>query len=66
MHGMYLIPIMHWQHFWQQLECLQRQPLSALRAGTGKQVILNNGLRQPGFESPWGRQLGVYPDSLAA
>src|SRR5208283_1020656 len=47
---------------WQQLECLQKQLLSALRAKTGKRLTHNNGLRQPGFESPWGRHgLRPYP-----
>jgi len=48
---------MHWQWDWQQHECLQKQLLSALRVETSKRLIFNSGLRQPGFESSWGRQL---------
>jgi hypothetical protein len=43
----------NWQQDWQQLECLQKQLLSALRVGIGNRLILKYGLRQPGFESPW-------------
>jgi len=50
-----------WQQYWQQLECLQKQLLYALRREMSKRLIYNRGLLQPGFESLWGRQLSKGP-----
>jgi hypothetical protein len=47
---MTLIPIMHWQ----QLDCLQKQPLFVLRMNFCNRLTINIGLEKPGFESPWG------------
>ena len=33
----------NWQQDWQQLECLQKQLLSALRVGIGNRLILKYG-----------------------
>ena len=48
---------MDWQQNWQPLERLQKQLEFVLRGKWCKQLSVNNQGSQPGFESPWGRQI---------